>query len=219
VRRRVRLLIGAGLLLAAGSLRAAEPELERFAPLAAPALGDGERARLAAGEVLVRPLPPSAGEGIGTLALGVIDAPPERVWAVMADCAEQDQFLPRVTYSAVRDRDGDAHTCELVVALPFPLAAARTETRQHVRRLPDGGYQRWWELLPGDWGYRRDTGSWSIHPFTGGRSLLVSRLDLLVKGAVPAWLVRAAQSDQAPATFAAIRKRVAERNVRAETAP
>jgi hypothetical protein len=40
-----------------------------------------------------------------------------------------------------------------------------------------------------------------------------------VKSAVPAWLVRAAQSEQVPATFAAIRKRVSEQNVRAQHVP
>ncbi len=208
-----------GWVLAAGSPHASvagapaqiDSEPDRFAPLTAPALAEDERSRLEAGGVVVRDLRPSDGEGIGVLVMGVIEASPDRVWAVMSDCGEQDQFLPRVTYSAVRDRDGDEHTCELVVDLPFPMAPARTATRHYVRRLPDGGYQRRWELLPGDWSYRRDSGSWSVHPYADGRrSLLVDRLDLLVKSAVPAWIVRAAQTEQAPATFAAIRKRVSD---------
>src|SRR5262249_27419377 len=153
--------------------------------------------------------PPSDGAGIGVLVMGLVEAPPDRVWKVMADCEEQDEFMPRILHSAVKDRDGDSHTCELVVDLPFPLEDARTETRQHVRRLPDGGYQRSWELLPGDWSYRRDRGSWSVHPYAAGNSsLLVQRLDLLLKAAVPEWILRAAHTRQAPATFEAIRARV-----------
>jgi hypothetical protein len=205
------------LLLASGSLRssaAAPPHsdsgpADRFAPLRAPVLGDDDRSHLEAGGVVVRDLPPGDGEGIGVLVMGLVEAAPDQVWMVMSDCEHQDEFLPRIAYAAVRDRDGADHTCELVFDLPFPLDDIRAATRQHVRRLPDGGYQRYWELLPGDWGYRRDNGSWTVHPYADGRrSLLVNRMDLLPKSALPGWLLRAAQSRQAPATFDAIRARV-----------
>jgi hypothetical protein len=186
---------------------AAEPP-HAFAPAAPPALSAGQRARLGAGEVVVRELP-SEGDGIGVLMLGVVGAPPEQVWDVMADCDRQDEFLPRVLWSQVRDRAGDSHVCELVFDLPFPLDDPRTASIHRVRRLPDGGYQRWWRLLPGEWDYERNRGSWSVHPLDGGeRSLLVSRMDLLPKSSFPAWMLRAAQSRQAPATFDAIRRRV-----------
>lgn len=216
--RRERLALA--LLLVCGSLGGAAGEppapsgseaADRFAPLTAPVLEGDERSRLEAGEVLVRDLPPGGSEGIGVLVMGLIEAPPEAVWRIMSDCEEQDEFMPRILYSAVRDRDGDSHTCELVVDLPFPLEDARTQTRHHVRRLPDGGYQRHWELLPGDWSYRRASGSWTVHPYAAGRSLLVNRMDLLLKAAVPEWILRAAHTRQGPETFEAIRVRVRER--------
>ncbi len=159
---------------------------------------------------MVRELPPTDPDGVGVLLVGVIEAPPDRVWAVMADCEEQDEFIPRVGYAAVRDREGDSHTCDLVIDMPLPMSDLRTATRHHVRRLPDGGYQRRWDLLPGDWDYLRNSGSWTVHPYQDGRSLLVGRMDLLPKSMLPAWLLQAAQVRQAPETFAAIRKRVLE---------
>jgi len=187
------------------------PPTDRFAPLTPPVLADGERQRLEAGGVVVRNLAPSDGGGIAVVVMGLVDAAPEQVWAVMADCGHQAEFLPRVRHAAVFDRDGDEHTCELVVSLPFPLEDSHTRTRNHVRRLPDGGYQRYWELLPGKWSYLRDNGSWTVHPYAEGRrSLLIHRLELLPRSAIPEWIVRAAQVRQAPAAFDAIRARVRE---------
>ena len=180
-----------------------------LAPLTQPTLTDSDRRQLEAGALVIRDLAPSDPEGIGLVIMGLVDATPDRLWSVMADCAKQEEFLPRVSHSTVRDRDGDRHICGLVVELPFPFEAARSETRQLVRRLPDGGYQRLWELAPGDWSYRRDSGSWSIHPYSGGqRSLLVNRMDLLFKSTLPGWVLRAAQTHEAPAMFEAIRLRV-----------
>ncbi len=184
---------------------------ERFAPPAKPALDEGDRTRLDGGEVVVRDLSPTEADGIGVLLMGLVDATPDQVWAVMADCEQQDEFIPRIRYAAVRDRDGDSHTCDLVVDLPAPLGDLRTATRHHVRRLPDGGHQRRWDLLPGDWDYLHNSGSWTVHPYQDARrSLLVGRMDLLPKSVLPVWILRGAQARQAPETFAAIRARVRE---------
>ena len=208
----IALLLAGGLapISLAGTPPPADPGWnDRFAPPAPPALAEEERTRLDAGEVVVRDLPPTDPDGIGVLLVGVVEAPPDRVWAVMADCDEQDEFIPRVRYAAVRDRDGDSHTCDLVVDLPLPMSDLRTATRHQVRRLPDGGYQRRWYLLPGDWDYLRNSGSWTVHPYQDGRrSLLVGRMDLLLKSMIPLWILHAGQIRQAPETFGAIRERV-----------
>ena len=159
---------------------------DRFAPLTRPALAEDDRSRLDAGGVVVRDLESTDPDGIGMLLMGLVDATPDQVWEVMSDCEEQEEFIPRVRDAAVRDRDGDSHTCDLVVDLPFPLGDLRTATRHQVRRLPDGGHQRRWDLLPGDWDYVRNSGSWSVHPYQDGRrSLLVARMDLLPKSIFP----------------------------------
>jgi hypothetical protein len=215
----VPLMLAAGLpRIAHGDELPPAPELDdRFAPLAAPVLEAVDRERLEAGEVVVRDLPPTEPEGIGMLLMGVVDAPPNQVWAVMADCEEQDEFIPRIRHASVRDRDGDSHTCDLVVDVPFPLGDLRTATRHRVRRLPDGGHQRRWDLLPGDWDYVRNSGSWTVHPHDSGRrSLLIGRMDLLPKSVVPFWILHAAQVNQAPQTFGAIRARVRDLQSREE---
>jgi hypothetical protein len=206
------LLLATGLarISPADGLPPAEPAWsDLFAPPAPPAFEGEDRTRLDAGEIVTRDLPPTDPDGIGMLLMGVVDATPAQVWAVMSDCKGQDEFIPRVRYAAVRDRDGDSHTCELVVELPFPMGELRTQTRHHVRRLPDGGYQRRWDLLPGDWDYLRNSGSWTVHPYRDGRrSLLVGRMDLVPKSVIPVWLLHAGQVRQAPETFAGIRARV-----------
>jgi hypothetical protein len=184
---------------------------DRFAPLLPPVFAEDERTRIDAGEVVVRDLPPTEPDGIGMLLAGIVNAPPSQVWAVMADCDEQDEFIPRVRYAAVLDRDGDSHTCDLVIDLPLPLSDLHAQTRHHVRRLPDGGYQRRWDLLPGNWDYRRNSGSWTVHPYQDGRrSLLVGRMDLVPKSVLPIWILHEGQVRQAPETYAAIRTRVSQ---------
>jgi hypothetical protein len=199
------------LLLVAGGAAAQPPADEgpddRFAPLAAPAIDADERETLVAGGVVVRDLPTRDGEGVGVLAMGLIDAPPEELWRVMDDCEGQDEFLPRIRRAVVRDRADGAHTCELVMDMPFPLEDRRQATRNRLRRLPDGGYQRYWSLAPGDWSDLRNHGSWTVHPFAD-RSLLVSRMEIVPKAPLPLWLIRAAQTRQAPASFQAIDERV-----------
>jgi hypothetical protein len=220
-RLRICASVALALLLATGARQAAVADavpppdagvaeaVDVLAPPGPPELDEGDRSRLAAGEVLVRDLPSSDADGVAVLLIGIVDAPPAAVWAVMADCEEQEEFLPRISYAAVRDRDGDTHVCDLVFDLPFPLDDARAATLQRVRRLADGGYQRRWQIAPGDWSYRHYSGSWTVHPWAGeGKSLLVSRMDVLPKTALPAWFVRNAQTQQAPATFEAIRERV-----------
>jgi hypothetical protein len=217
---RARILLSAALCCRSLSSSAddskAEPEpaiTDRFAPALPAVLDDSDTSKLEAGEILVRDLAPEQGDGIGLLSLGLVDATPERVFGVLSSCEDQDEYMPRVLFSAVRDRVGDSHTCELVVDLPRPFDDIHTVTRHRVRRLPDGGYQRYWKLVPGPWSYLRDTGSWSVHPYAGGmRSLLINRVDLLLKSQLPDWLVRAAQTRQAPASFEAIRARVRERD-------
>ena len=206
--RRIASILVLAISVATG-VAAADP----LAPDAPPELSQAERARLEAAGVVDREVPSSDGEGIGVLVMGLVDAPPDQVWSVMADCDAQDEFMPRVVHASVRDRDGDSHTCDLEYDMPYPLGATRTATRHRVRRLTDGGYQRSWDLLPGDWGYRRNRGSWSVHPWLGpgaARSLLVCRMELVPKASLPDWILRAAHSQHAPATFDAIRARVRE---------
>jgi hypothetical protein len=206
--RRISCVVCSSLLLAAAAARTSELD-EQLAPLTAPELPEADRARLEAGEVLVRDLQSSDPDGIGVLVIGVVEAPADRLWALMADCEQQDEFMPRITHAEVRDRAEDAHTCDLVVDVPFPLEDLRTATRHRVRRLPDGGYQRWWRLEPGDWSYHTNSGSWTVHPRPDGRtSLLVNRMDLLPKTIVPRWVLRDAHARQAPETYEAIRLRI-----------
>lgn len=206
------------LLLALGAAAPAWGEaVDPFAPLEPPELDPEERARVERGEVLVRSLPPSDGRGMGVEAIGRIEASPARVWSVMADCEDQDEYLPRVLRAEVRDRDGAGHVCEIVIDLPFPVDDSRSATRNRLRRLPDGGYQRHWTLAPGDWSYERHRGSWTVHPDGPDHALLVNRMDLLPRSVLPIWVLRAAQAREAPGTFAAIRARVRSHGIDAVT--
>ncbi|MGH0032389.1 MAG: SRPBCC family protein [Myxococcota bacterium] len=213
--RRVPAGLALGTALALALVARAEPA-GRFAPLLPPPLGAGERVELEEDGLLIRPLDPSHADGLAVEMMALVDAAPARVWSVIRDCEGQDEYLPRVTRAEVRDREGDAHTCELVIDLPFPLDDSRAASRNHARRLPDGGYQRHWTLAPGEWSYEHSDGSWTVHPWDDDRSLLVNRMDLLPRSILPVWLLRAAQARQAPATFDAIRERVRTHGVDAD---
>lgn len=170
-------------------------------------LGAAERARLAEGGLVLEPLEPTGGQGIALRALGLVEAPPARVWPVVRDCHRFAEFMPRTKHSERRRAPDGAATCYLVMDLPFPLADVHSEVRTRYERLPEGGFRRRWSLLGGD--YARNQGSWTVLPWDaeGRRSLLVYQIDAHPKQMLPDFVLRAAQQRQLPATYRAIEAR------------
>ena len=156
------------------------------------------------GQVIVRRLEPTGGTGVAARAVGLVDASPQVVWPVIRDCQHFSKFMPRTRSSKLIERTGNVATCEVVVDMPFPFddlssVVKSTETEKA------GSYARTWTLVRGT--YKRNQGTWEVHPWKGGRSLLVYQLDIDPEISIPDAIIRKAQTGSLPDVFEAVRKR------------
>jgi ribosome-associated toxin RatA of RatAB toxin-antitoxin module len=172
------------------------------------ALAESDRQRLERGDVLFTPLDPADGRGVAARAMGVVEAPPGSVWPALRDCEHYQEFLPGVRTSALRSRENDVAVCYTEIELPWPLPDLVSKTRVEESRIAGGGYVREWRLIDGS--YRRNVGSWRLHPWgaDGGRTLAVYRVDFDPQTVLPDWLLRRAQRSTVPGVFEALRQRV-----------
>src|SRR5262245_58203768 len=119
---------------------------------AAPPLSADEQRRLAAGEVIVRLVERQGGgpkEGIGT---GVIDAPPERVFAALTDFAHYREWVPCVTRSDARPQADGSVLSAQTLDLPAFLGERHYQIRA-VSRVEAGKagtvFATHWTYVPG----------------------------------------------------------------------
>ncbi len=176
-----------------------------------PARGDEGRAdairRLEAGEVLIstedvpgRSLPRVKGTGL-------IKAPPEKVWALVADCANYKHTMPRTIESQELGREGGRVRCRLELDMPFPLSDLWVETESVNTALPGRRYRRAWSLRGGD--FRENTGSWTLEPYDGGKLTVVTYEALSEpKVPLPRLVVKRMQEITLPDVFAGLRQRL-----------
>jgi len=141
---------------------------------ATPAEADTARtkARLAAGEIIVSSKPVRGSEQPRATVIAVVDAAPERVWAIISRCADYKRTMVRVAESAQLWKKGHVHRCRVTVDLPFPLDDLTATTDATHTVIPGKRWERKWTLVEGD--YARNSGSWTLAPFeaglpTGGR--------------------------------------------------
>lgn len=175
----------------------------------APAFGPADQKKLDAGEVLIKPVPPSGGSGIAVKAAALIDAPPERVFSVVDDCGHFHEFMPRTEKSEERSRTADRSICFVEISMPFPFSNLWSETEVVRAKRPDGGWSRQWRLVRGS--YKKNSGSWTLLPHGEGRTLAIYRLDTEPDIALPDALIRSAQAGSLPDVFTAVRKRLGAR--------
>jgi uncharacterized protein YndB with AHSA1/START domain len=176
---------------------------------APPAPAPAEALRLAAGEVLValeRSGRSALAEGV---ARGVIDAPPERVFAAVADFAHYAEFMPFVRESSARPLpDGSALVFERL-DLPAPLGERHFRVRAHAARAPQGA--RWaasWAAVPGSGNLVAQRGSWTLVEFAPGRTLATCRLYTDLGNGFSAWLANRATARSLPWIFDGLRQQV-----------
>src|SRR5215210_5267659 len=109
------------------------------------------------GEVKVTLQPTASGpkEGIG---IGVIDAPPERVFRALMDLDHWDEFMPFVVESdAHRQPDGSILSFQ---RLQLPPMIGERHLRIRVRSAD--GRKVEWEYVPGSGNVKAQRGSWTL---------------------------------------------------------
>ncbi len=97
--------------------------------LAAAPLVDVEAERLARGEVVLHFAEVPGSDYPVATARVLVDAPPSRVWPIVADCERTGEVMPDVATAAVVAERGGTSRCTVVVDLPFPLGDLTSVTR------------------------------------------------------------------------------------------
>jgi len=130
-----------------------------------------DTAALERGEILVSSRPVAGYQVPEFEALCLVEATPEKVWAVIDRCAAYAGFMPRVSRSEELSRQGTLVTCLLEIDLPFPLGSLLSVTEADHLALGDRRFTRRWRLQRGD--FVLNQGRWEIAPWgDGARSLI-----------------------------------------------
>ena len=170
-------------------LFAAAPLVRADEPADAPATVED---RLAAGEVIVTP---HRVEGFAIPALtvdAVLDAPPERVWALVDDCYGYRNTMPRVAESVETERVGTRSICKWKVVMPFPFSDITTVVEAKSVATP-ARWQRDFHQISGD--FVRNEGYWRLERFgaDGKRTRVSYRLHAVMSSMVPDGFVKRGQ--------------------------
>lgn len=172
-----------------------------------PRLGDDERSRLSAGELLLSTEPVAGSDTPAYVVRGVLEAPVERVWALVSDCARYRDTMVRVAASEALPPRGELQVCRLVMAMPFPLPDLTVITGATHKR--DGGSaSRQWRLLEGDFAIHE--GAWLLEPFEGSptRTLVTHRARVRPKLPVPEGLLAASKKETLAETLRKLRRQL-----------
>lgn len=174
-------------------------------------------AKLAAGEVVtsLRKVPGSDVEE--ATAKAVIDAAPEKVWALVSACAGYKHNMPSIVESAelsrvpAKESDGpnavEITKCKVVADLPFPLSDLTSVTRGVHTIEPGKLWRRQWTLIEGD--YTRNEGSWTLVPWGDGtKTLATYRIHAEPKVPLPAPLMASVQQGKLPEVMKKLRETV-----------
>lgn len=158
--------------------------------------------RLAAGEILVKKPGKDAVQVVA-----VIDAPPDKVWPIVSDCARYKTTMPSIADSQMLSRDGDTMTCRVTADIPFPFPDLVSVTRAKHTVTPDR-YERKWTMIEGD--YEKNEGSWLLEPFgpTGTQTLATYSLLARPKIPLPDAMVQRVQESRLPDMMKSLRKQV-----------
>lgn len=140
---------------------------------------------------------------------GVIDAPPEKIWAIIEQCGNYSKTMPRVAASKELSRDGGSVVCEVTVQTPFPLPNLTSQTDVVMTVEPGVRWSRKWKLIKGDYNY--NDGSWLLVPFKGDpkRTLATYEVHADPKIAVPQGIINSAQSRSLPKMLEGLREQTA----------
>ena len=173
-----------------------------------PPLSAGQLKVMSGGKAIVKTLTPTDDSGVAARAMAIIDGDPKSVFAVIDDCGQFSQFMPRTKLSfVVKVESPTQKICFTEIEMPFPFSNLSAKVRSTSAELPGGGYERKWTMLQGT--YKRNNGHWTVWPHNNGtQSLVIYKIDVDPDVSLPDAIIRKAQTGSLPKVFKAIEKRV-----------
>jgi carbon monoxide dehydrogenase subunit G len=166
-----------------------------------------DRASLSKGKIYISTHKVSGSDVPLLKMIGVVDAPPEKVWEIVSNCDKFASRLPNIEQARIVKKKGKNVRCKVEVDLPFPLSNL-TAVTDGVHEISAKKWSRKWTLVSGD--YARNDGSWVLTPFDDDdkRTLVVYSVHADPDTYVPDWAREKAQKSSFPDLLKRIRKEV-----------
>jgi hypothetical protein len=175
-----------------------------------PTLSAEQVERLGTGEVLVEVVNAELATGD---AMGVINAPPERVMEVVADFENYEDFMPDITEAEIVGQEGDFRLCRGLTDTPWPMDDRNWTLRAWYGQRNIDGMDVWvstWDYVPGSGNLEDTEGYWLLIPWgDNGQSTLVRYYITADLGTwLPDFLMTWATENMLPNMIQAIRDRL-----------
>lgn len=144
--------------------------------------------------------------------IGIVDAPAERVFSVLADIERYPSFMPPTVTAQRIHREGDS--AWFYMEIDPPVIARRDYCiRVDLERAPGGilrsrfgpGDDRCPPPRPRIVRVHVVSGEWLLRPVDANRTEVSYRVHIEVGGSLPIWMVNRASAGEVPKIFAALR--------------
>lgn len=152
-------------------------------------------------EVSLKPVAGGPKEGIG---VGLIEAPPDRVFRALMDLDHWDEFMPFVEQSDARPQPDGSVLSSQRLALP-PLVGER---HLQIRVTGQAGRKVEWSYVPGSGNVKAQRGSWTLQAAPGERTRATLRLYTDPGGSAPDWAMDRATGKSLVWIFDGLRQHV-----------
>ena len=150
------------------------------------------------------------------VAVGVIDAKPENVFATLGDYENLKDFMPYVQKTTVDERDGNVTTVSFVLAFPLGISGRNYQLKlTDAPKTIDGT-----KVFVSEWVYTGKgniidtTGSWEIAPWGKDKSFVRYTVFTDPGGSFPNWIKNKATGTAMTNVLNAVRERVKSPNAR-----
>jgi ribosome-associated toxin RatA of RatAB toxin-antitoxin module len=169
---------------------------------------DDPTADLEAGKILVTSVAVAGSPEPEHVVRAIVQSPPASVWKIVSDCAHYKEHLPHMAASAELSRVGHTVTCQVTIAMPFPMSNLTGVTEAIHEERPDR-MTRTWKLVRGDFEFNE--GSWTVESYKGGSASLVTyRIHVKPKTLVPGFIRNMAQESALPELLERVRVEAAK---------
>lgn len=171
--------------------------------------------KLRKGQVLTKLEKSNASKYDVATSRGVIDAPIQKVFAVLTDFENYEKFIPRVQESKILRSEGHVIYYKSHLNMPWPISDVFYECKATL--YPEKNYYDF-ELVPGTGkGVKHFSGHWKFESFDGDpeKTLATYMLNYAPEKNYPAWVIRIGSKNTIEKNIIAVRKRIQDLEQRA----
>lgn len=171
------------------------------------------RTELEKGDIFVN-LTAIAGSAVKkSVAVALVDAPPESVFAALSDYPNFPAFMPYCKTVTVRKKEGNRSTVYFKLDFPWPIGDRHYELDLVDKQHEIAGkpvYTSTWTYVPGSGNINDSYGSWEVRAYDATRSFVRYTVFTDPGGTIPNWANNMATEVAVPKVIHGLRKRVEE---------